>query len=207
MVSSPYLPMSVALIFLAACATITKGADQTVTVISDPPGAKCSLKRDGSTLGVIDSAPNSIRLEKAGKPINIVCNKKGFETATGILSAKFQDMALGNIFFGGLIGAVVDAGSGAANQYPETITVILIPKVFVSEQQRDSYFDKLKRYRTEVAKQRIKQIRENCSFREDGDCGSQVKKLEASRDADLASYESKRQNAVIDQIKGQIISQ
>ena len=116
-------------------------------------------------------------------------------------------MALGNIFFGGLIGAVVDADSGAANQYPDTIRVILIPKVFVSIQQRDRYFERLRTYRSEVAKHRIKQIREDCNFREDGNCEAQVKKAEASRDADLASYERKRQAVVIDKIKGQIISQ
>lgn len=34
-------------------------------------------------------------------------------------------MAFGNILFGGVIGAAVDAGSGAAYDYPTLISVIM----------------------------------------------------------------------------------
>lgn len=55
----------------------------------------------------------------------MLCEKDGH--APGIAAAKSstKGMAFGNILFGGIIGAAVDIGSGAAYDYPSIISVEL----------------------------------------------------------------------------------
>jgi hypothetical protein len=52
-----------------------------------------------------------------------MCTKEGFPAATTTVASSTKGMAFGNILFGGLIGAGVDAGTGAAYDYPNTILV------------------------------------------------------------------------------------
>ena len=39
------------------------------------------------------------------------------------MASEFQAMTFGNILFGGLIGVVVDAASGATHEYPPLVTI------------------------------------------------------------------------------------
>lgn len=45
---------------------------------------------------------------------------------------------MGNILLGGLVGAAIDAASGANNKYPERVMVILTPASFPSDEARDA---------------------------------------------------------------------
>jgi hypothetical protein len=53
------------------------------------------------------------------------CEKAGFQPGITAAKSTTKGMAFGNILFGGLIGAAVDAGSGAAYDYPSLIDVEL----------------------------------------------------------------------------------
>ena len=45
-------------------------------------------------------------------------------------------MTFGNILFGGIIGIAVDAASGAMHQYPDSVTITLIPDEFATAEAR-----------------------------------------------------------------------
>jgi len=174
------------------CATLVTGSSQTITVSTDPVGATCTLKRDGKPLAVINPTPGSIPVGKASGPISVLCTKSGYEDAAGTLASQFQAMTFGNILFGGLIGIVVDAASGAATQYPDAVTITMIPEEFPSAEARDQYFDTMKqtllRESAEV-KERIGRI-----CRPDN-CASEVAAAEAGTQSKLAEIDQRRLSA------------
>jgi len=124
-----------------ACSTIVEGSDQSVTVITDPSGASCELARDGQTIAYVNPTPGTVVVTKSKDTIAVTCNKEERITGAGVLASEFEDMTFGNIILGGLIGLAVDASSGAINEYPPSITIVLPPRKFVSIEDRDAYFD------------------------------------------------------------------
>lgn len=128
----------------SGCATITKGSSQTVTVNTDPTGASCTLTRDASTLAVVNPTPGSVSIAKSSTPINVLCRKTDFLDAAGTLTSQFQAMTFGNILFGGLVGVVIDAASGATHEYEPMVTITLIPALFPDYPTRDAFFDRMR---------------------------------------------------------------
>lgn len=111
-----------AISLLSGCASIVSGTNQPVTV--DTPGcaaASCKLTNDKGTWAV--TTPGSVVVHRAYGPLTVMCTKEGFPAATTTVASTTKGMAFGNILFGGLIGAGVDAGTGAAYDYPNTILV------------------------------------------------------------------------------------
>ena len=100
---------------LAACATLTQGSDQSVTIITDPPGATCELERGGTILAVVSPTPAPVRLNKGAENIHITCRKEGYQDTTDDLFPEFDQATWGNILLGGIVGLAVDAGSIVAN--------------------------------------------------------------------------------------------
>jgi hypothetical protein len=127
----------------AGCATLTKGTSQTVTVGTDPAGAICTLTRDGKTVAIVNPTPGSVPVDKAQGTITVLCTKEKFEDASGAMASEFQAMTFGNILLGGIIGVVVDAASGAMHQYPDAVTITMVPVEFPSIPERDAFFDRL----------------------------------------------------------------
>lgn len=110
-------------IALSGCATIVNGSNQSVTVSTDPPGASCVLSRQGETVGAIAATPGSVQVSKSKNDVDVTCQKAGFVTASVAKSPSFGGATFGNILAGGLVGAVVDAASGANYTYPSEIHV------------------------------------------------------------------------------------
>lgn len=110
---------------LSGCASIVSGSNQSISV--DTPGcegAACQLTNDKGTWYV--KSPGSVTVSRAYGPLSVACNKEGFGRATTSVNSSTKAMAFGNIIFGGIIGAGVDIGTGAAYDYPVTISVPLV---------------------------------------------------------------------------------
>ena len=155
---------------VAACSTIVEGTDQTVTVTSEPEGAVCRLMREGEIVGAINPTPGSIEVDRSNDDITVKCDLDGYLTSIGVLPSEFEGMTFGNILFGGIIGVVVDASTGAASQYPESINVVMIPANFASESERDLFFD----HRIVVAVAQLEAAQEELSNR----CGKRQRPQE-----------------------------
>lgn len=117
--------LAVAVTGLAGCATVMEGTGQSIEVSTIPPGAMCSIAREGGNLGDIASTPGSIRVDKSKNDITVTCSKAGYRTAVITRSPRFQGTTFGNIILGGVVGAVVDASTGADYEYPGEIDVTL----------------------------------------------------------------------------------
>ncbi len=109
---------------LSGCASIVTGTNQSVSVETPGcPGATCKLSNDKG-IWYVSSTPGSVTVHRAYSDLAVVCSKEGYN-ADGLGSEKSstKGMAFGNILIGGVIGAGIDVGTGAAYDYPATITV------------------------------------------------------------------------------------
>jgi hypothetical protein len=176
------------------CATLTKGTSQTVTVNTDPSGAMCTMTRDAKPVAVVNSTPGSVPVEKARGTIAVLCTKQGYQDAAGNLAAEFQAMTFGNLLFGGIVGVVVDAASGAMNQYPESVTITLIPEEFASIKERDAFFDRMRASLEQEAAEVQERVSKACR---EYDCPKELAAAKKATADKIAEIEQKRTLAKI----------
>ena len=185
------------LALLSGCATLTKGTSQTVTVNTDPTGATCTLTRDAQPLAVVNPTPGSIPISKGAGTVAIICKRSGYLEAAGAMTSEFQAMTFGNILFGGLIGVVVDAASGATHEYPAMVTITMIPEEFPTVAERDAFFERMKTTLTREAAEVKGRIATRCGA---SDCTYELEAADAGTRAKLAEIDQKRALA---RIRGQ----
>ena len=92
----------------------------------NPPGAVCNLSQNNRNIGQVVT-PGGVTVEKTKHDIQVTCTKEGYQTATGYLDSETEGSTWGNILLGGGIGWAVDSASGSDNDYPDYITVTLVP--------------------------------------------------------------------------------
>lgn len=110
--------------FLFGCASVTSGHNQSVSVdTGKEQGAMCSLTNDKGTWHV-PTTPGSVTVHRAYGDLTVNCKKDDKVGATTVTSST-KGLAFGNIIMGGVVGAAVDVGTGAAYDYPTTISVAL----------------------------------------------------------------------------------
>lgn len=193
---SPCLALlaTLALSLLGGCATLTTSSSQTVTLTTEPPGAACTFKRDGEVIGIVNPTPGSLTVNKSHADIDVTCVKVDYIDAIGRVGSKFQAMTFGNILFGGIIGIVVDAASGATAEYEANVAIRLTPAEFPNEQARDRFFEQQRETFVAQAKQVKDRIARMC---EPANCDRQLKLADEEERAGLARIEAQRQSARI----------
>lgn len=103
-------------------------------------------------------------------------------------------MTFGNILFGGLIGIVVDAASGATNQYPDAVTITMIPAAFATVEERDRFFDEMKATLLREAAEVRERIGKLCRPET---CASELAAAEAGTQAKLAEMDQRRMHVPV----------
>ena len=148
-----FLAMALA---LPACSTVTTGTSQPFTVnTAELEGAKCDLVDSKGTRWTITSTPDTREITKGDGPLTVTCSKSGYKTASVTVEEYFAGATLGNVLLGGGVGLIVDAASGAAQEYPDEVTVWLEPKTFSSASAKEAWFAKKEAY--EAAKEQKKE--------------------------------------------------
>lgn len=115
---------------LTSCASIVDGTNQSLSVQTiaagtSVPSAFCTLQNGKGSWYV--NTPGSVTVNRAYSPLNITCDKPGYQLGVQVVQSHTKDMAFGNALFGGVIGVGVDVSTGAAYDYPQLITVPLAP--------------------------------------------------------------------------------
>jgi len=123
------------LVFVSGCASITTGQNQPLTVETMPCRmATCRLSNDKGTW-YVSATPGTVTVQRAYGDMTIICEKDEFKSNPTLVASATKGMAFGNILVGGIIGIAVDAGTGAAYDYPPVISVPMIctgdPKLVV----------------------------------------------------------------------------
>lgn len=127
-----------ALLLNTACATITKGTDDTVSFQSTPSSADVTISETrGKLTDTTCVTPCTLELNRKWA-YQVTFVKEGYEALTQLLEPKLSgDGAAGmagNILLGGLIGAGVDASTGAMNDLkPNPMVVTLVETGTASE--------------------------------------------------------------------------
>lgn len=117
-----FLLTVVSMLALSGCASIVNGQNQNVSINTFPEtGATCQLNNDEGTW-FIPATPGSVMINRSGSDLTVICKKEPV-SGTAVVSSHTKGMAFGNIVFGGIIGAAVDAGNGAAFDYPSLVNV------------------------------------------------------------------------------------
>lgn len=113
---------------LTGCASIVNGSNQVLSVEtrnSAGPviGANCKLENPKGVYYV--TTPGTVSVNRAYDELNLKCEKAQEQAGLASVKSTTKAMAFGNIIFGGVIGAAVDVGTGAAYDYPMLITVMM----------------------------------------------------------------------------------
>ena len=180
---------------LPACGTLTSGTSQSVSVLTEPAGASCTMTRDGAVIGIVNPSPGTITVGKSSRDIAVRCTRAGHSAGVAVMPAQFQPMAAGNILLGGVIGLAVDAASGAMSRYPESVIVVLAPETFDSARSRDDFFDGRVADTRRHFDERITAARGSCAPDNRLTCEGQVEALARERDEELARLDRLRGNA------------
>lgn len=111
---------------LTGCASIVNGSSQVVSVETHHKGqavvgASCQLVNPKGTFFV--TTPGTVTVHRAYDDLNIKCEKDGLFPGVAAVKSGTKAMAFGNIIFGGVIGAAVDVGTGAAYDYPTLVRI------------------------------------------------------------------------------------
>lgn len=109
---------------LSSCASITRGSKDLIVIDSTPQAAAVHL-----STGQTGITPASFSVPRRD-PVTVTISKPGYQTRTTVLNAQIDGAGgagmAGNIVFGGLIGAAVDAGTGAMYSHkPNPLNITL----------------------------------------------------------------------------------
>lgn len=128
LVCAPRYPVCLAaVVALTACATVIEGTTDKITVSTTPPGARCTITRDGAELGTISATPGSLTISKSINAILVTCDKAEHETTTKLHMSNVRKTTAGNYLLGGAAGLAIDASTGANYRYPPRIDIVLVP--------------------------------------------------------------------------------
>lgn len=106
---------------LTGCASITTGQKQSLSVATAPElHASCELT-NAKGVWYVNETPASVTVSRAYGDLNVIC-RKGEKSGNTKVKSSTKGTVFGNILVGG-IGSVVDERTGAAYDYPSTITV------------------------------------------------------------------------------------
>lgn len=114
------------LVFGSGCASMMGSKEQSISVETVLQGdrlddAKCRLNNSEGTWFV--KTPGSTTVHKSTSDMNVKCEKAPHRPGMAVVKSSVNGSMFGNILFGGIIGAAVDAGTGAGFNYPSLITV------------------------------------------------------------------------------------
>lgn len=131
-----------AISLLSGCATIVSGTGQSLTVVTEKSveDASCELTDKKGGKWYIPHTPGTATVHKGDGPMTVVCKKDGYKTATLMVEESLTGATFGNIILGGGIGILVDAASGAAQQYPDQVVVWMEPETWESEDAKNTWY-------------------------------------------------------------------
>ena len=128
----PVILFGVAATALAGCATLLEGTSQEILVSTNPPGATCTLEREGQTIATIATTPSAALVQRRKYDITIRCKKEGFQEAvfinnSGLASGSVAGNVAADLLLTAGLSSIVDSASGADNQYESTVNITMIP--------------------------------------------------------------------------------
>lgn len=126
----------------SGCASITGSEMQQLSLSAKGPdskiveGAKCKLQNDKGSWE--SSTPAFVNIRRSAEDLTVECKKEGYPD--GLLKAvsRAAGSMMGNIVFGGGIGALIDHNKGTGYNYPDQLPVEMGKSVLVDRRTQDA---------------------------------------------------------------------
>jgi hypothetical protein len=83
----------------------------------------CKIENDYGAQTV--KTPGTLQVRRSSKDLQVVCTKAGEADAKGVAVSRANAGMVGNIIFGGGIGAIIDHNKGTAYTYPQWIRLVV----------------------------------------------------------------------------------
>jgi len=144
-----------ACVLLMGCSTITTGTTQPFRVVTPgADGAKCTLVDSRAGSWTIAETPGTMEITKGDGPLVVTCTKPGYKTTQATVEEGFAGMTVGNVLLGGGIGIIVDASTGAAQEYPDEIKVWMEPNKWASAEAKEKWMAEKAEYEAKLEAQK-----------------------------------------------------
>ena len=118
-------------LMVSGCASLTGSSNQSVSLETheqtgeEVVGASCELANNKGKWLV--STPGSVSIHRSNDDLRVLCNKDSFDSAQSAVVSDTKSSMLGNILMpGGVIGAIIDHGTGSAYEYPTLIQIFMV---------------------------------------------------------------------------------
>lgn len=124
--------VSFAAVCLSGCVSVFEGTSQDISVVTNPPGARCAFKRDdGRDMGSVEVTPAKLTVRKSKYDLTITCKKEGYQDAayinhSGTSATIAANVAVDLLLTAG-ISSIVDSANGADNKYDSLVNITMIP--------------------------------------------------------------------------------
>jgi len=114
------LALYLLIFFLGGCASFLSDSSQPMTIDTPGcPGAECNLSNSKGSY-VIGETPETISIRKSYGDLTVTCSK-GDNIETRIYESSAVGAMYGNILLGGIIGGLIDAGTGKGFEYEDRL--------------------------------------------------------------------------------------
>ncbi len=124
--TSKLILLLAAIPLLGGCATIFTGTSDSITIITNPPGAQIYV--NGLERG---QTPNTVRVKRNLSSADITLRLEGHETRTFTLEQEFNAVSVLNLF--NILFWGIDAATGSLMRYrPQMYEINLIPRSALS---------------------------------------------------------------------------
>ncbi len=116
----------------SGCATVTRGTSETFVIETEPVGASVQ-----SSTGWSCTTPCSMKVKRRGD-FTLTVEREGYETVQTAITSSVDGAGAagmaGNVLVGGIIGAGIDAGTGAMHSHkPNPLVLKLVPESATGE--------------------------------------------------------------------------
>lgn len=194
------IPALLLLFPLANCASIVSENESVTYIETDPENARCELH--GQDFKRVIHTPDSMQLPAEAAPITVACSAENYRTTSETLDTSADGWIVGNILFGGIIGIAIDAARGAGEKYPPKFSLILDPKEFSTEDERDAYYSKRELTVRNKWNKTITELEEKCENEEDTaygneDCLSLLDKAKSKKKEELKKIQRNKETSEI----------
>ena len=126
---------------ISSCASIIEGSTQNINVSLAPnTPSYCTAKSEDFSTGF--AAPGTVSVPKSMKPLEITCAPQdGSAAGTVKVLSDVAGWGYGGAALTLGVGAVVDSATGAANKYPDNVTVVLGQSSVIGQSSMNSNAD------------------------------------------------------------------
>lgn len=124
-----YSSLVLILMIFSGCASLTKDTYQRMQIEtyskdnSFVSNAKCRAKNEYGDWVAFTSG--TLTIHRSDQNLLVTCEKDGELTGYATVISRANDGMIGNVFFGGGIGALLDHHNGNAYSYPDWIRIIM----------------------------------------------------------------------------------